>query len=95
MNSAKTIITLAALTLVMAAPCFAQDVPPAELSFGYNYLQIAGDDGADSASFPAGWYGEIAGNIGSAVALVGQVTGNYKSVGAQGVNVDVAVHSVL
>ena len=93
MNSAKRIFMLGTLAFVMSVPCFAQDVPAAELSFGYNFLQVAGKDDVDGQSLPAGWYGEIAGNMGSAVAVVGQATGNYKTIGVQGVNVDVGIHT--
>lgn len=93
MNSAKGIVLLGTCVLMMSAPGYAQNAPPAELSFGYNYLQVAGADNSNAASFPAGWYGEIAGNVSSAIALVGQATGNYKSVGVQGIDVDVAVHT--
>jgi hypothetical protein len=91
MKSVSKIVVFSTLALVMSVPCFAQDVPPAELSFGYSFLQVAGEDGE---SLPAGWYGEVAGNLGAAVALIGQVHGNYKSIGIQGLNVDVDVHTI-
>jgi hypothetical protein len=91
MISAKKIVLFSALTFMMSIPCFAQDVAPVELSFGYNFLRVAGDEGE---KFPAGWYGEIAGNLGSTFALVGQFTGNNKSIGIQGIDADVDIHTI-
>ncbi len=91
MISAKKVVIFTAAAFMMSVPCFAQNAAPVELSFGYNNLQVSGGDGM---SFPKGWYGEIAGNLGSAFGLVGQVSGNSKSFGIQGIDADVDITTI-
>ena len=90
MKGVKTIVVSCVVSVVMSVPCMAQDVPAAEFSAGYNLLQLSGDG---SETFPAGWYGELAGNFGSMLALVGQATGNYKGIAAARTTVDVSIHT--
>jgi hypothetical protein len=91
MSLSRKIVVLSAVLMAMGtAPCFAQDVPPVEVSGGYNFLQLTGEG---SESLPAGWFGEVAGNLNRAIAVVGQITGNYKAVGVEGINVDLSIHT--
>ena len=83
----RRLLTAAALLMVAAMPCAAQDVPKAELSMGYNMLKFSDE------TFPAGWYADVAGNLSRSMAIVGQMSGNYKSVGFEGVNVDLKYHT--
>jgi hypothetical protein len=91
----RKIVVFGALALVFAAvPASAQSTPPpVEFSAGYNYLYFAGDDGDDGVSVPIGWYGEVAGNITTNLAIVGSVTGNYRSEEEFGVEADASFHT--
>ena len=83
----RRLLTAAALLMVAAIPCAAQDAPKAELSVGYNMLKFSDE------TFPGGWYADVARNVGSSMAVVGQVTGNYKSVDFEGIDVGLKYHS--
>ena len=67
---------IAMMTAIHAATASAQDLPKLEVSGGWNFLHSTEDD----ESVPVGWYGDIAGNVTRTVAIVGQVTGAYKTV---------------
>ena len=74
-------VSLLCLMVVgFARPVAAQDTPKAEFSAGYNWLaaKSSGDDSWEK--FPKGWYADIAGNISDTLSVVGQVTGNYKTI---------------
>jgi len=73
----------------LAAPAWAQDVPAAEISGGYNLLKFTDE------TLPGGWYADVAGNATSMFGIVGQVSGNYKSVDVLGVSVDTKVHTFM
>jgi len=65
-----------------AAPASAQLVQGAELSAGYQFLQISNDDFDEAdvdTSLTKGWYADVSGNLNEWLAIVGQVSGNYKS----------------
>jgi hypothetical protein len=65
----------------------AQDAPKAEVSVGYNYLHFSEN------SVPKGWYADVAGNVTPALAIVGQVTGNYKS--DDTIDLDTKLHTFM
>jgi hypothetical protein len=65
----------AALLFGFTSAAAAQDLPRLEASAGWSVLNSADLD----ESLPAGWYGDIAGNVTNTVAIVGQVTGAYKT----------------
>jgi hypothetical protein len=96
--SIRRLLGLSALCagmLVVAAPARAQGV---EISAGYNYLHIdtTEDEPDDLANLPLGWYADVAGNITSMIGVVGQITGNYKSVDAGGgFDVDTRIHTFM
>ena len=81
MSIARKIVVFGVLVLALGAiPAKAQtNIPAVEFSAGYNYLYLVGDDGDEGLSFPVGWYGEVAGNVMPNLAIVGHVTGNYRS----------------
>jgi hypothetical protein len=74
-------------TFVMATPAAAQS--GAEFSAGYNLL-ITEDE-----SIPVGWYADVAKKVSPSLGIVGQVTGNYKSIEEAGVTVDANLHSFM
>jgi hypothetical protein len=86
---------LCAGILAVAVPARAQGV---EISAGYNYLHIDVEENEpeDLANFPLGWYADVAGNITSMFGVVGQITGNYKSIDAGGgIDVDTKIHTFM
>ena len=82
---------LGAGMLMVAAPAKAQ-----EFSVGYNYLHIHEEDADEIRNIPAGWYADVTGHITPMVGLVGQVTGNYKSIDfGGGVDGKAKIHSFM
>ena len=78
------------LTLVAAAVpkhAFAQDARRIEVAGGYSYMQ----DYDGEATFPRGWFASIAADVAGPVAIVGEATGNYKSMG--GLDIDLSMNS--
>jgi hypothetical protein len=67
------VLSLGAVMLALAAPAMAQNAPAVEVGGGYNYLHL------QDTNVPGGWYGAVSGSVTPAVAIVGQVTANYKS----------------
>jgi hypothetical protein len=85
-------IALAAFALAAAGlftPAWAQDMTTTEVSGGYNLLRFSDE------TLPAGWYVDVAGNVTDLVGVVGQVSGNYKSVDVFGVDVNTKVHTFM
>jgi hypothetical protein len=62
-----------------AAPAAAQDTPMAEISGGYNWLTAKASGDEEWEKFPKGWYFDVAGNVSDTLSIVGQVSGNYKT----------------
>jgi hypothetical protein len=88
MKQATRVAVLAGLMLAATQSVWAQDAPKTELAAGYNMLKPTGDE---SEALPAGWFGEIAGNITPMLGIVGQMTANYKGMTTQGVDVDTSI----
>jgi hypothetical protein len=82
----RVLFVVVGVLLATAVPCMAQ-TPKAEFSAGYNVMKFSDE------SFPTGWYADVAANWGSNLALVGQVTGNYKKWDMEGGNVDGSFHT--
>ncbi len=82
-------LSLCALVLAVAIPAAAQNVPKVEVSGGYSLLKFSDE------TFPGGWYADVAGNINRVFAIVGQGTGNYKTIDASGVSVDTKLHGFM
>jgi hypothetical protein len=88
MKQVTRIAVLAALVLAVTQTVWAQDAPKAELAAGYNMLRPTGEG---SEALPAGWFGEIAGNVTRTLAIVGQLTANYKGMSSEGIDVDTSI----
>lgn len=89
-------VSLVVLCLVMlgiALPAAAQDAARVELSGGYNFLRVFEEDFEDEKNFPGGWYAEVAGNLTDMFAIVGQVSGNYKTLTFDSTDVDAKLHT--
>jgi Outer membrane protein beta-barrel domain len=86
---------LCVAVFMVAAPAKAQGV---EASVGYNYLYIDTEPGDpdDLQNLPAGWYADVAANLTSMFGVVGQVTGNYKSIDfGSGDEADLKIHTFM
>lgn len=79
MNTPTVVLLLCVLAVAMPAFTFAQNEPHASVSAGYDFRGLAGDRGAN---LPLGWFGEFAFNMTPFLAAVGQLSTNYKSLGA-------------
>jgi hypothetical protein len=90
---------VAAMMLTVAVPVTAQDAPRVEVSAGYNFLHIDIDEDEDPeelANLPVGWYADVAGNITSTIGVVGQITGNYKTLDIGfGEEADLSIHTFM
>lgn len=84
------VITLVALS-AFPWPAAAQSAGGLEVSGGYNFLRVQEEEFEDEKNFPAGWYADVSGGLTDNLALVGQVTGNYKTID----DVDFKLHSFL
>src|SRR5258705_6670257 len=87
----------------VAAPSSAQNAPRAEFSAGWRLLNLPDTFNGESETFPLGWYTDVAGNLTRAIAVVGEVSGSYKSFNENtnqfgvttNVDVNVNVHTFL
>ena len=79
--------------LTVAAPAQAQ----VEFSAGYNFLHIdvTEDEPDDLANFPLGWYADVSASIVPMIGVVGQITGNYKTVEDDLFEVDTKIHTFM
>jgi hypothetical protein len=68
------IVPVCALVVGLAAPAMAQTSSKVDVSGGYNLLHMQDE------TIPGGWYADVAGNVAPMVGVVGQVSGNYKTV---------------
>ncbi len=90
MSIARKIVVFGFLALMLGAvPAWAQtDIPAVEFSGGYNYLNTDDDE---LGGMPAGWYGEVAGNVTPMLTVLFHMTGNYETVDDFGTDVDVSI----
>lgn len=103
MGEIRYVSAVLCAALGFAASSSAQDVPPAEFSAGWRLLNVPNAFGNESETLPLGWYADVAGNLNRAIAVVGEVSGNYKSFEQTetefGVNVtadvDLSIHTFL
>ena len=75
----NAVVTLGVcLSLVgVVTPAAAQTTPKAEVSGGYQLLNLS--SGGESESFTKGWYADVAGNLNPTWGIVVEVGGDYKS----------------
>ena len=81
MTHARYVAALMCVAVVLgfAAPSSAQSAPRAEFSAGWRLLNVPNAFGSESETLPLGWYADVAGNVNRAMAVVGEISGNYKS----------------
>lgn len=96
MNRVHTCCRFLFLVVLLAAasPASAQTVTLGDVSAGWRILRAmdAGIDG-ESESFPLGWYGDVSFNLGDEFALVGDVSGAYKSIEVSETVINTTVNS--
>jgi hypothetical protein len=82
-----------ALVVAVALPRYAvaQDDRRVELAGGYSLMRDY--DGA--ATFPGGWFGSVAVDVAGPLALVGDASGSYKSMGGLDVNLSTTIHTFM
>jgi len=83
------IVPACALIIGLAAPAMAQSSPKTEVSVGYNFLHLPDEN------IPGGWYADVAGNVTPMFGIVGQVTGNYKTIDEGGTSIDAKLHTFM
>jgi hypothetical protein len=83
------------MVIGFATPAAAQDTPRVEVSGGYNFFtgKASGDD--DWEKFAKGWYADVAGNVTETIGIVGQVTGNYKTIEDIEGDFDLKIHTYM
>ena len=74
------VMTAAAVTLGVAVPVAAQEVPRTEVSGGWQLLQLKDPGGSDDQTIEKGWYADVAGNLTKTIGIVFQGGGSYKEV---------------
>jgi hypothetical protein len=91
------IIVLSVAFSTAAKPAMAQDNPSVQVSGGYNvlHLDVDAEDPEDLANLPVGWYADVVGNVTNIFGVVGQASGNYKTVDTFGVDVDTKIHTFM
>ena len=87
---------LCVMVFGLAGSAAAQDTPRAEVSGGYQFFTGKGENEDDEwEKFPAGWYADVVGNMTSTVGVVGQVSGNYKTIEESDGDIDFKVHTFM
>jgi hypothetical protein len=89
----KAISLTAALTCLLVAATAAPAAAQAEISAGYQFTHTP------EVNLPLGFYVDVAGTVAPAIAIVGEVTGAYKSEtvtsGATSVNATARLHTFM
>lgn len=82
-----------ALAVVVAAPrhAAAQDERRVEFAGGYSLMRDYDGD----VTFPRGWFASVAADIAGPLALVGDVSGSYKSMGGLDIEMSLKNHTFL
>ena len=82
-----------ALALAVAVPrdAAAQDERRVELAGGYALMRDYDGD----VTFPRGWSASIAADVAGPLAVVGDVSGSYKSMGGLDVNISTNIHAFM
>lgn len=83
------VIPVCAIVVGFAVPAMAQNSSNVDVSGGYNLEHVPGQ------TLPGGWYADVAGKVTPMFGVVGQITGNYKTIGAGGVSVDTKLHTFM
>lgn len=65
------------VALGIAQPAMAQGTEKGDVSLGYQFMNLS--SAGESQALPVGWFADVAGNLTRSMAVVGQVSGSYKS----------------
>ncbi len=80
----RSLVPVVFVLLCLAAPVAAQDIPAWEIAGGYSFTRAV----TDEVTLPAGWFVSGARNVTDMLAIVGEVSGAYKSEAEFGLEVD-------
>lgn len=78
-------------TVAVSTSAAAQDDRRVELAAGYSVMRDYDGD----ATFPRGWFASVAADVAGPLALAGEASGSYKSMGGLDVEVSVNIHTFL
>lgn len=85
----RVLLIVFASSLLLATEGRAQSGPTADFALGYVYMH----DNDLSTDFPAGWMVSAAGHVTSWFALVGEVSGSYKTYNLPSADVSLSLHT--
>jgi len=85
------VLVAAAIVLGAATTAAAQDQPRADIAVSYSFL----NDSDLDETFKWGWVGAATVHATDWLALVGEVGGNYRTLEAFDIEIDLSVHSFL
>ena len=87
----RSLVPVVFVLLCLAAPVAAQDIPAWEIAGGYSFTRAV----TDEVTLPAGWFVSGARNVTDMLAIVGEVSGAYRSEAEFGLEVDRAVYTLM
>ena len=87
----RSLVPVVFVLLCLAAPLAAQDIPAWEIAGGYSFTRAV----TDEVTLPAGWFVSGARNVTDMLAIVGEVSGAYKSEAVSGFEVDKALYTLM
>ena len=81
------------LVLAVAVPrnAAAQDAGKVELAGGYSLMRDYDGD----ATFPRGWFASVAADVAGPLAVVGDASGSYESMGGLDIEMSINIHTFL
>jgi len=77
--------------LALSRPAVADDYPRFEAGGGYAWLR----DNDLKENFAAGWFASVGGNFSSVFGIVGEASGNYKTLNELGTDINLSVYSFM
>ena len=90
------VVVLCLVVTGFARTATAQDAPSkVEISGGWNYMAIKDNGDEQWNHFGKSWYADVAGNLNERWAIVGQISGAYKTLDDFDGDIDVKVHPYL
>ena len=86
-------VLVGALAIVAALPlrAMAADDPKIDFAVGYSLLHDSDADG----NFPMGWFVSVGKKVMPTISIVGDVSGNYKTITVEGIDAKLKVHTFM
>jgi hypothetical protein len=79
--------------MAVAVPRYAAAQDERRIEFAGGYSLMRDYDGG--ATFPGGWFASVAADVAGPLALVGDASGSYKSMGGLDINVSTHIHTFM